>query len=340
MGKILHVIFSQTILIFGVVALPVLTAPKTMGQDKNPDRVSPRPYASKIAFEVSEKDLIAEGLAYDPVDDCFYLSSIFKRKIVRAEKSGKHADFTSTAQDGLFQVLGMKVDAERRILWACSEVESINKETDGYSGIFKYDLTTGKLIKKYVIDNKAGPHLFNDLVFNSARDVFFTDSRAGCVYTINHAKDVIEPFTTPNSFTYPNGIALSSDGRHLFVADAKGIAVLDPKSARRTQLKPPQNNEIRGFDGLYYYRNSLIGIQNAPRLQRVIRLFLNAEVTAVERVEVLDRNNPLFNIPTTGTIVGDEFYFIGNSQLDSLKPDGTIPAPEKLQAVRILKLKL
>jgi hypothetical protein len=329
---------TQAIIIFSMLAC---TAPlEARAQDKDSKPISSPIHASKIAFEVSERDLIAEGLAYDRVEDRFYLSSIFKRKIVRVEKSGKHADFTSTAQDGLFQVLGMKVDAERRILWACSEVESNDKETDGYSGIFKYDLTTGKLIKKYVVDNKTGPHLFNDLVIHSARDIFFTDSRAGCVYTINHPRDVIEPFTEPKSFIYPNGIALSSDERHLFVADAKGIAVLDPKSAKRTQLTPSQNEEIRGMDGLYYYANSLIGIQNAPRLERVVRLFLNADLTTVERVEVLDQNNPLFNIPTTGTIVGDEFYFIGNSQLDRLKDDGTLSAPEKLEAVRILKLKL
>jgi hypothetical protein len=48
----------------------------------------------------------------------------------------------------------------------------------------------------------------------------------------------------------------------------------------------------------------------------------------------------LFDIPTTGVVVGDWFYFIGNSQLPMLEDDGTIKNPEKLKEVVILKLSL
>lgn len=88
----------------------------------------------------------------------------------------------------------------------------------------------------------------------------------------------------------------------------------------------PANETIKGIDRLYFYDNSLIGIQTGRTVQRVGRLYLNAQLTRVGRLEVLDANNPLFDIPTTGSIVVNEFYFIGNSQMDKLNDNGTIRA--------------
>jgi hypothetical protein len=48
----------------------------------------------------------------------------------------------------------------------------------------------------------------------------------------------------------------------------------------------------------------------------------------------------LSELPTTGTIVGDSLYFMGNTQIDTMKePDGMSP-PSELSDIRILKLKL
>jgi tetratricopeptide (TPR) repeat protein len=38
---------------------------------------------SRTAFTVPEKDLLPEGIAYDPKEDCFYLGSMWKSKIVK-----------------------------------------------------------------------------------------------------------------------------------------------------------------------------------------------------------------------------------------------------------------
>ncbi|MCK5078180.1 MAG: hypothetical protein KAR38_17495, partial [Calditrichia bacterium] len=81
---------------------------------------------SRVAFTLNERDIIPEGLAYDPVEQCFYLSSIYKSKIVKIDKNGNATNFSSEKQDGLRPVVGMKVDVKRRILWVCTEVSSLN----------------------------------------------------------------------------------------------------------------------------------------------------------------------------------------------------------------------
>jgi hypothetical protein len=64
-------------------------------------------------------------------------------------------------------------------------------------------------------------------------------------------------------------------------------------------------------------------------------------MNAITRAEVLETYNPLFDIPTTGTIVSDSLYFMGNTQIDKMKGEhGAMPPPSELSDIRILKLKL
>src|SRR5436190_9178087 len=181
-------------------------------------------HRSKIAFTLSEKDLFPEGIAYDPLDKAFFLSSLHKRKIVRVrlrkQRTSIVEDFTSEGQDGLYSTLGMKVDAERRILWVCSSAESFMKhysESDaGKAALFKYDLNTRKLIRKY----EVGPNprrLLNDITLNAKGDVFVTDTASGEIFTVRQEKDELETFIPTGTFQGPNGITISDDGETLFI---------------------------------------------------------------------------------------------------------------------------
>jgi len=109
------------------------------------EKQNPPVLRSATAFLIRERDLFPEGIAYDPVEETFYLSS-GKRKIVTAHFDGSAKDFKSSGQDGLGETLGMKVDAKRRILWVVSDhfVPSGHSDRDR-QGLFQYDLTTGAL---------------------------------------------------------------------------------------------------------------------------------------------------------------------------------------------------
>jgi hypothetical protein len=96
---------------------------------------------------------------------------------------------------------------------------------------------------------------------------------------------------------------------------------------------------IAGFDGLYFHHNSLIGIQNGVGTPRVLQLKLSADGARVVGVNTLEYRSPLVEIPTTGAIYRDHFYFIANSQIDQL--DGEkIRNPAKLKPVRIVVVPL
>ena len=299
---------------------------------------------SSIAFTVREKGLIPESVAYDPVAKNFYLSSVHKRKILSIDSKGEVKEF-ATARDGLWSVMGMKVDAGRRHLWVCTvahpQMENYREEDQGKTAIFKYDLRTGRLVKKYLLSNKPKPHWLGDLVVNSRGDVYATDSVSPAIYTIARRKDELELFMEADGFVSPQGLALAADEKHLFMADySKGIFVIDLQTKNYLNLPPPRDSTLLGIDGLYAYKGDLIAVQNGINPHRVIRLSLNRSASAVERFEVVEANNPLFDEPTLGVIIKDTFYYVANSQWGAIDNKGQLAPAEKLREPVVLKMKL
>ena len=300
---------------------------------------------SEEAFRIPEKDLIPEGIAYDPKEETFYFGSTYKSKIVRMNQDGVFSDFTGEKQDGLRSVLGMRVDAERRILWANSVVSSPRtKDYDpveqGWACVFKYDLHTGKLIRKYGPIGDGYDHILNDLVLAEEGDVYVTDMNTGEIYWISHKSDTLELFIGSDAFMYLNGIALSSDESKIYVADSGNqIFVVDLKTKEFHALPMPEFVTTYGIDGLYFYKNSLIGVQN--QMGRVVRFFLDASGNKILRMETIEANNPLFQqIPTTGVVVDSLFYFMANTQIRSFNQDNSIFPTDQLEDVVVLRYRL
>jgi hypothetical protein len=305
----------------------------------------PRVSRSRAAFTLTEKDLIPEGITHDPVTDTFFVGSIRKRKVVAIAKDGKVRDFTTEGQDGLWAVLGLKVDAARRHLWvACFSTESMKDAPPGEKGrggVFLYDLTSGRLLRKITLDNRPfQSHLVNDLALSSSGDVFITDSDAGGVRMLRVGTQSLEPLVPDGTFFYPNGLALSEDGARLYVAHYRGLASVDPRTGQHTAVQAPEGTLLSGLDGVSLYKGSLIGVQNGHGRARIVRFHFGADPTRVERAEILESGNPVFNIPTTGTVVGDAFVYIANSQLRRLGPKGELPPLEQLDPTTLLRVEL
>ena len=298
---------------------------------------------SSTAFTIHEKGLITEGLAYDPVEETFFVSSVHKRKILIVYKNGE-VKTLATRDDGLFSVLGMSVDAKRRHLWvtttAFPQMKDFKKEDDGISAVLKFDLRTKKLVKKYLLNNSDKKHALGDLTIQANGDVFTSDSLSPAVYVIKAAKDEIELFLENAAFGSPQGLAFSTDEHHLFMADySSGMFDIDVKTKAVKHLSPLAGATLLGIDGLYFHKNTLIGVQNGVAPQRIVRLTLNGSLDKVERLEVLEANNPVFLEPTLGVLVNDTFYFIANSQWPLVDDNGKL-TEDKLQDPVVLKMTL
>lgn len=301
------------------------------------EKENPPVVRSTTALLIHERDLFPEGIAYDPIGKTFFVSSI-KQKILAVGWNGSAKDFKTSGQDGLGETLGMKVDAKRRILWVVSD--SFTRGKAERAGLFQYDLRSGSLRFKHLLPPNAGGFL-NDVALTSSGEAFTTNTGTGEVFRASPDHDGLEPFLPPNSVIQANGISVSPDDKLLFVAGWVGIARVTIATRQVQLLTKPHNIADANIDGLYFHKGRLVGIQN-PDVHpgRVMRYSLNPAMNTIERAEVLEAYNPIFDVPTTGTLVGDFLYFAANPQFDKRKEDGSMPPPELLDDIHIVKLKL
>jgi sugar lactone lactonase YvrE len=304
----------------------------------------PHVVRSTHAFTIAQRDLIPEGMAWDPATGDFYVSSIHLRKVIKISHDGKSSDFVTAGEDGIFGTLGLKIDPTRRMLWVVSsaapEMSANTDSDDGLSAIHAYDLRTGKLVTKVITGSAGDPSLLNDLVLLEDGSALITDTDRGAIMRVRFGADSMDTWIPPNTFTFPNGIAAADSEPYIYVADFDGIWRVDVRSRTVALLDVPDGETLSGIDGLTWYQGDLIGIQNGVGRPRVVRIHLDADRTAVTRIDVLEAGNPKLDEPTTGVIANGVFYFLANPQLRAFDENHAIWPVERLHDIEVLKLSL
>jgi sugar lactone lactonase YvrE len=300
---------------------------------KNPPHIQ-----SKTAFVIKEPDLFPEGMAYAGYNGRVYAGSL-KRKIVWTDNTGQVHDFVKEGENGLAFVGGLHVDASRRQLWAVSSTFA-PLPAGTVQGLFHYDLDTGKLLEVFPLPDAIGGFLNDVVVDPKSGTAYTTNTAKGNVYVARPGTKDLSEFLPPDSVSGANGIALSSDGRALFVAGDFGIARVDLHTRSVRMLGKPPDAIDASMDGLYFYRQSLVGIQNAIHPGRVMRFYLDSDFTRIVRSEILETYNPLFDTPTTGAIAGDSLLFMANTQLHKASPGKQSPPASELHNILIQQLAL
>ncbi|WP_338869672.1 hypothetical protein WBJ53_20745 [Spirosoma sp. SC4-14] len=304
----------------------------------------PDSHRSAVAFQLPEAGLITEGVAYDTKSATFFVGSVHERKISQYNRRSG-ARTLSQPGDSLWGIFGLKVDEQRRLLWACSsallQAKGVTTTQDGQTELVAYDLKTNQLLGHYPILKDGKPHLLGDLTTAKNGTVYATDSRTPWLYRLVPGKPTVEPFLTDSLFYSLQGLALSDDEQTLYLADYRqGPLAINLSTQHTARLSWPEGTILNGIDGLYYYQNSLIGIQNRTPPFRIIRMYLSQSHKAIERVETLETNHPLMGEPTLGVIAGNQFYYIANSQWDAFDRAGRPVPGYTARQPMILVLKL
>ncbi|HKV26061.1 MAG TPA: hypothetical protein VJN93_15815 [Candidatus Acidoferrum sp.] len=289
-------------------------------------REYPPAYAARLAFRAEEKDIIPEGLEYDAPRDVFYLSSLNRRKIVEIGRDGTVSDFVPENRYGLLPVLGIRVDLRDDTIWADSFSDR------GQSELLHFD-GSGKLLGRYGPQGTA-KHGFNDLVVLKKGEVLTTDSLANQVLEFSPGTHTFKELAVHRPLFYPNGIAVSGDELSVYVADSLGVIRIDLTSGKSADVDPGPRSTLAGIDGLYWYKGSLIGVQNGIGAPRIALFRFSADGLHIVRTTVLENRSRFTMSPTTGAIRGSDFYFIANSPVDDLN-DNKVMDTTRLEPVRI-----
>ena len=284
-------------------------------------------YTTHLAL--TDPNLIAEDVAYDPSRCAFYVSSVRERKIVQVGANGTTEDFITAAQTPMWGAYALAVDSARGVLWATTiasaESPPFEAKDEGASAVLKFDLRTRALLARYELHD-GRHHGFGDVTLTANGELFVSDGIDGGVYRVaNGDRSELRTVVAAGAFRSPQTPALVAGTGRLLVPDySRGIAVVNLRGGDPSWLPHPPELALFGIDGLYLDGRTLIAIQNGTVPERVLVMTLDPACTRIIDWRAVVAHVPALGDPTHGTFVGSQFYFIANSGWDRVKDDGSL----------------
>ncbi|MGA9341625.1 MAG: SMP-30/gluconolactonase/LRE family protein [Rhodanobacteraceae bacterium] len=299
----------------------------------------------KVAFSLPTGDTLLESLVWDPKRQQFLVGSVRDGTIQRVDKSGKLVEFIKPdANNGLWSVYAMAAAPARDRLYVASTAsvyfKGFKQDDYGKAGLFEFNLSTGKFLQKMLLPADGKPHTLSSLAVGKDGAAFVADGIRNEIYRVDGGK--LKLLVANPRLTSVRGLAVSDDGHFLYFADyALGIFGVDLRKGTGFDLNyDPASLVLGGIDGLYWYQNNLIAIENGMSPPRVMRLTLSANGHDIAKVMPLDAANPNFSLPTYGAIDGDSLYFIANSQRNHYDKYGDPKDVSKLQPIHVFRSNL
>ncbi len=292
---------------------------------------------SRRAFAIPDAGFLPEDLAYDSSDGGLLLTSVREARIVTISGSGRVSTF-ARAPDG-WPMLAIRIDAKRRVVWATEVAltgfRSIPRHDWGRSVVLQFDLRTARLLRR--IEGPRGSQL-GDMTLSPAGSLLVCDSNDGGLYVVQPGDSRLARLPTSEFVSPMTPVFIRAD--QVFVADyVRGIALLDLGTDRVMWLPTENKYALAGTDGLYWYRNRLIAIQNGLTPQRIVSLTLDRARTRITAEHIIESGTPELD-PSHGIIVAGSLYFIENSGWNELTGDGSVRRGAKLTPAAIMRTQL
>jgi sugar lactone lactonase YvrE len=317
---------------FVALALVLQAAPE-------PSAVPPAPpKLATPAFVLPAMTGLVEGIAYRPKTGAYYFGDVRLRCVWMRDPAGTVTRF-SARDDRLLGIFRVAVDEARGTQWASMgalpQMQGFSPATKGAGGLAELDLATGKVRRVIAAPAEGGEHLLGDFVLLPDGTIYATDTTAPIIWKLAPGANGLEMLVR-DGFRSLQGITTTADGRGLFVTDYPvGVLRVDLATKAVRPLKAPEGADLRGLDTLLRTpAGALVAIFNATPRQRVLRLQLNADATAIVGGEVL-ANDPAMADATLGTLVGDDLVFIADGGWNRFEPGKVNTTPRPVPVLRV-----
>jgi sugar lactone lactonase YvrE len=311
-------------------------------------RLEPQGIA-QYAFTAGVNSFMPEGIAYDEENDAYYLSSVRERRVLRIDRDDRRTTLVGSGERGLMAALGMIIEPRTRRLWVASSGLPAMQRYDeaehrGRAGIFAFDKDTGQLRGRYWLPIDGREHVLGEVIIGGDGTIYTTDSAAGTLYALDRKSGKFTALTKPGELESPQGITFAPGRRHIYIADYnQGLLRYDLERGRLEKIPGRDDVCLYGIDGLYYYKSSLVAIQNGVQPHRVVRIDLDekGELPRVIGMQVLAASHPDFDEPTLGVLKrNDMFYFVANSHWNRLDASHRLPPDSQLSRPVVLRIDL
>ena len=259
-----------------------------------------------IVAELADPGLVPEALAY--ADKAHFVGSARTGKILKLDDDG--AAGIAFANAGVFDL-----EVRGDDVWSVTNnqlvYENLGAESP-YAAIIIFNKKTGA--PKREIRAAELDAIFGDLEVSRDGAAYASDSGPPRIFKLSPNGEDLNIWSIDDRYVNLQGLALDEANNRLFVADyLAGLFSVDLETGEATLIANDANAHLGGIDGLYLYKNSLIGIQNGARPHRIVKIDLNNEGTAATSLTVLQQALPGWTEPTHGVIVGKKLHYVATA---------------------------
>lgn len=291
-------------------------------------QVAPLARGQAIAV-LPDSTFFPEGMDIDPRTGFIYVASIRHRTIAELTPRGDYVrELFPRSGVGLGAILAVRVDAQRGVLWATMsgipQMAGFQPSDSLTHTLLRIRLPEGEIDGRWELPAVASGHTLGDVAIGPLGDVFMTDSRDPVLYRLPADGGGLQPYRHP-LFRSLQGVAPAPSAREVFVADySHGILKVDAISGEVLRLGDAPGSTSLGVDGLVWHQGALIAVQNGVVPPRIMRFELDTGWTRIISAEVLDQNVAVADEPTIGTMAGDNFIYVANSQWEKYDENGVV----------------
>ena len=271
-------------------------------------------------FVLPDNVVMPETMDWDESRQKFLIGTVAEGQILAVGKDGQVSELLKASDaNGMWAIFDILVDESRNRLWVTSASTPGYLRFDlidnGRSALFEFDLKTLDFIRRYPVPVDGQPHILGSMVLDPNGGIYIADRAVPLIYSKPAGQDKMRPILILKEMISQRGIAMQPDGRIMYVADREsGIMVVDLEGQQARLLEVPDTLNVGGIDGLYLDNNRLFVIQNGIKPQRVMRLQLDPSGTKVASIAPVAVALPEFDLPSFGTIEGEDLYYFANSQ--------------------------
>lgn len=299
---------------------------------------------ARLAYTLPREDLLLESAAFDASRKQLLVGSAREGKVYAVGEGGKLTQIAAAdAENGMWAVFDLAVDAQRGVLWVASTAvphfKNYKPESDlGRAGVFKFDLKTGKFLKSYLSPVVPGQaFILSSIALGKDGEVYVADGVNRAIYQVRD--DQFRRILHAPKLGSISSLAVSDDGKRLYMADPeRGVLGITLATAQPFDVRVPEKLSLEGISSLRTLGNDLVIVQSGMNPPRVLRLPLSPEGNTVVGVRPIEANNPQFGKLGEATLDGSTLYLIANEQKDNYDRFGLLKSKDRLEGTRILRM--